>query len=59
VQQAEQIANAGGAKGKSANDVAQELRSHVLPSVMIVPSGVGTIAYLQSRYHYAYTTEQA
>jgi intracellular sulfur oxidation DsrE/DsrF family protein len=59
VQQAERIVNAGGAKGKSAADIANQLRAHVLPGVIVVPSGVGTIAYLQSRYHYAYTTEQA
>jgi intracellular sulfur oxidation DsrE/DsrF family protein len=58
VQQAGQIANAGAAKGQSADDVARALRKSLLPHVMLVPSGVGTVAYLQSRYQYAYLTEQ-
>ena len=58
VQQAGQIATAGAAKGQSADDVARALRKSLLPHVMLVPSGVGTVAYLQSRYQYAYLTEQ-
>jgi intracellular sulfur oxidation DsrE/DsrF family protein len=58
VQQANQIVNGGAAKGQSADDVARTLRKSLLPHVMLVPSGVAVIAYLQSRYQYAYLTEQ-
>jgi len=57
VQHASQIVNGGAAKGKSADDVARALRKSVLPHVTLVPSGVGTVAYLQARYQYAYLTE--
>jgi intracellular sulfur oxidation DsrE/DsrF family protein len=58
VQHASQIANGGAAKGQSADDVARALRKSLLPHITLVPSGVGTVAYLQSRYQYAYLTEQ-
>jgi len=57
VQQANQILAAGAASGQEAVQVAQALRKSLLPGVMLVPSGVATIALLQSRHHYAYITE--
>jgi intracellular sulfur oxidation DsrE/DsrF family protein len=53
VQQAEAIVRAGATR-QSPQEVAEALRSHLLPGVMLVPSGVAAIAYLQSRYHYGY-----
>ncbi|HTC31502.1 MAG TPA: hypothetical protein VK702_12320 [Candidatus Acidoferrum sp.] len=53
VQQAELIVRAGATR-ESPQEVADALRSHLLPGVMLVPSGVAAIAYLQSRYRYAY-----
>jgi intracellular sulfur oxidation DsrE/DsrF family protein len=58
VQHASQIVNGGAAKGQSIDDVVRTLRRSLLPHVMLVPSGVATVAYLQSRYQYAYLTEQ-
>ncbi len=53
VQQAELIVRAGATR-QSPQEVADALRSHLLPGTMLVPSGVATIAYLESRYHYGY-----
>ena len=55
VQQAEEIVHAGAAK-QSPADVAQDLRDHLLPGVMLVPSGVSALAYLQSKHGYTYAT---
>lgn len=55
VQQAEEIVRAGAAK-QSPDDVAQALRDHLLPGVMLVPSGVSALAYLQSKHGYTYAT---
>jgi intracellular sulfur oxidation DsrE/DsrF family protein len=57
VEQAYAIVNARDAGGSSVDDVARDLREHLLPGVMLVPSGVATVAYLQSRYRYTYATE--
>lgn len=57
VQHAFAIVSAGGANGQSADAVADTLRAHLLPGVMLVPSGGAAIAVLQSKYHYAYVTE--
>lgn len=58
VQHASQIVNGGAAKGQSAADVTRALRKSLLPHSLLVPSGVGTVAYLQARYQYAYLTER-
>ncbi|HEV3157773.1 MAG TPA: hypothetical protein VGZ00_10545 [Candidatus Baltobacteraceae bacterium] len=58
VQHAQQIANAGTARNQTPAEVAQQLRKHLLPKVTLVPSGVAAVAYLQSRFHYAYGTQQ-
>jgi intracellular sulfur oxidation DsrE/DsrF family protein len=57
VQQARQIVDAGAARNETADQVARALRGSLLPGAMLVPSGVATIALLQSRHHYAYITE--
>ena len=54
VQQADAIARAGTTR-QSPQEIADALRAHLLPGVMLLPSGVATIAYLQSRHHYVYT----
>ncbi|HTV92222.1 MAG TPA: hypothetical protein VMG98_05860 [Verrucomicrobiae bacterium] len=54
-EQAGAIVRAGAAR-QSPQEVADALRSHLLPGVMLVPSGVAAIGYLQSRYRYAYIT---
>jgi intracellular sulfur oxidation DsrE/DsrF family protein len=54
VQQASQIANAMAGRGVQRDEVIGTLRKHLVPGAMLVPSGVATIAYLQSKYHYAY-----
>jgi intracellular sulfur oxidation DsrE/DsrF family protein len=58
VQQAHQIANSGVAKNQSVDDIARTLQHSLLHGVTLVPSGVAVVAFLQSRYHYAYLTEQ-
>jgi intracellular sulfur oxidation DsrE/DsrF family protein len=58
VQQAEQIANSGVARNQPPADIARTLRLSLLHDVTLVPSGVATVAFLQSRFHYAYLTEQ-
>jgi len=58
VQQAQQIVDSGVAPGQSAVDVARSLRHSLLPGAMLVPSGVATIAYLQSRYRYSHLAEE-
>ncbi|HTU69098.1 MAG TPA: hypothetical protein VMF11_02165 [Candidatus Baltobacteraceae bacterium] len=55
VEQAEAIVRAGATR-QTPPEVANALRSHLLPGVMLVPSGVAAIAYLQARYRYAYIT---
>jgi hypothetical protein len=49
---------AGGAapSGMTAPDVLNDLLSHLMPKVTIVPSMVATIGILQNRFKYAYTT---
>jgi intracellular sulfur oxidation DsrE/DsrF family protein len=58
VQQAHQIADSGVAKNQSPDDIARTLQRSLLPGVMLVPSGVAVVAYLQSRDRYGYLTEQ-
>jgi len=53
VQQAETIVRAGVTR-QTPQEVADALRSHLLPGAVLVPSGVAAIGYLQSRYHYGY-----
>jgi intracellular sulfur oxidation DsrE/DsrF family protein len=58
VQQAHQIATSGAFKAQSADDIARTLQRSLLPGVMLVPAGVAAVAYLQSRFHYAYLSQQ-
>ena len=58
VQQAHQIASSGVAKNQSPDDIARTLQRSLLPGVTLVPAGVAVVAYLQSRYHYGYLTQQ-
>jgi len=58
VQHAEQIAKSGVAGNPSPADIARTLQRSLLHGVTLVPSGVAAVAYLQSKYHYAYLTEQ-
>jgi intracellular sulfur oxidation DsrE/DsrF family protein len=44
-------------RNQSPADIARTLQRSLLRGVMLVPSGVAAVA-LQSRYHYAYLTEQ-
>ena len=55
VEQASAIVRAGATR-ETPQDVANNLRAHVLPGVMLVPSGVAAIAFLQGRYHYTYAS---
>ncbi len=57
VQQAEEIARAGIAGSEMPDAIATALRRSLVPGVMLVPSGVAAVTYLQSRYHYGYITE--
>lgn len=56
VEGAQTIVRAGGSN-ESVDAVADALRAHLLPGVILVPSGSATVALLQSRYHYAYAAE--
>ncbi|HYL26310.1 MAG TPA: hypothetical protein VEW74_00680 [Candidatus Nitrosotalea sp.] len=40
--------------GMSAEDVADDILSHLIPNALVVPSMVATIAVLQSEYRYTY-----
>lgn len=42
--------------GASAQDVASDILTHLIPGALVVPSMVATIAVLQSTYRYAYLT---
>ncbi len=57
-EQAISLSNAGSGK-KSAQAIADDLRAHLIPGAILVPSGVATVGLLQYRYHYAYVTEVA
>lgn len=56
-EQARNIVKGGYApSGMSASDVADDILTHLIPGTHVVPSMVATVAVLQSRYRYAYTT---
>lgn len=56
-EQARELASSGVApSGMKGPDILQDLLSHLMPKVMIVPSMVATIGLLQNRFKYAYTT---
>jgi intracellular sulfur oxidation DsrE/DsrF family protein len=42
--------------GMTANDVAADILTHLIPGTHVVPAMVAAIAVLQSRHRYAYTT---
>ncbi len=42
--------------GMTASDVAADILMHLIPSAVVVPSMVATIAVLQTKYKYAYLT---
>jgi intracellular sulfur oxidation DsrE/DsrF family protein len=54
VEQADAIANAGATGRATAQEIARDLRSHLLAGAMLVPSGTAAILYLQARHGYAY-----
>lgn len=57
-EQALALSNAGGGK-KSPRAIADDLRAHLVPQAILVPSGIATVGLLQYRYRYAYATEVA
>ena len=44
--------------GMTPKDVADDILTHLIPGAIVVPSGVATVAVLQQRFNYAYTTIQ-
>jgi hypothetical protein len=52
----ELVAGGVAPSGMTAPDVLDDLLSHLMPKVTIVPSMVATIGILQNRFKYAYTT---
>ncbi|HVR47779.1 MAG TPA: twin-arginine translocation signal domain-containing protein [Candidatus Binatia bacterium] len=44
--------------GASANDVADELLTHLIPGAVVVPAMVATIAVLQAKYRYTYLSPE-
>lgn len=44
--------------GMNAKEVAQDILMHLIPGAMVIPSGVATVAVLQKRFGYVYTTIQ-
>lgn len=40
--------------GASAQNVANDILTHLIPGALVVPSMVATVAVLQQKYHYAY-----
>lgn len=56
-EQAKALARDGFAPaGMNAQDVADDILTHLIPGAVVVPSMVATLAVLQSVYHYAYLT---
>jgi hypothetical protein len=54
-EQARALVKAGNAPaGMTASDVANDILTHLIPNVHVVPSMVATVAVLQQRYHYSY-----
>jgi len=54
-EQARGLLKAGNApSGMSASDVAADILTHLIPGTHVVPSMMGTIMVLQSRYHYGF-----
>lgn len=54
-EQARALVKAGNAPaGMTAPDVADDILTHLIPNVHVVPSMVATVAVLQARYHYTY-----
>jgi intracellular sulfur oxidation DsrE/DsrF family protein len=54
--QANALVQRGAAPGMTPQAVLEDLTTHIIPGAAVVPSGVATVAILQSRYRYAYTT---
>jgi intracellular sulfur oxidation DsrE/DsrF family protein len=42
--------------GASAQDVANDILTHLIPGALVVPAMVATVAVLQAKYHYTYIT---
>lgn len=42
--------------GATPSDVAGDLLTHLIPSAIVVPSMIATVAVLQARFHYTYAT---
>jgi intracellular sulfur oxidation DsrE/DsrF family protein len=55
-QQARVLASSGIVHGMSAQEILSDLASHLIPGVLVVPSGVSAIGLLQHRYGYVYAT---
>jgi|SRR5579884_119467 len=54
-EQARAIVKAGNAPaGMTPSEVADDILTHLIPGVHVVPSMVATVAVLQQRYHYTY-----
>ena len=54
-EQARALVKAGNAPaGMTPADVADDILTHLIPNVHVVPSMVATVAVLQQRYHYSY-----
>lgn len=51
------VASGAAPRGASAETVLDDLLSHLVPNVAIVPSMVATIGILQNRFRYAYITD--
>jgi hypothetical protein len=54
-EQARALVKAGNAPaGMTASEVANDILTHLIPNVHVVPSMVATVAVLQQRFHYSY-----
>ncbi|MGH8163378.1 MAG: hypothetical protein ACREP1_03485, partial [Rhodanobacteraceae bacterium] len=42
--------------GMTAQDVADDILTHLIPGAIVVPSMVATVAVLQATFHYTYAT---
>lgn len=52
---AEQARTLAASTGTNAQAILNDILAHLMPGVVVVPSGVATVGLLQNRFHYAYT----
>ncbi len=57
-EQARLLVKKGYAPGMTADGVAADILTHLVPGAFVVPAMVATLAVLQVRYHYAYMSPQ-